>query len=91
MLIDFVQHQLKQFDEMASRIQAAPEDYINFDSVSDFYKAEWLKDFPKGSIWTATGLDDGAEQFYAIIEYRNHFLSISCCEKIEIRCGVYDQ
>lgn len=39
MLIDFVQHQLTQFDEMAARIQASPEKYINFDSVSDFYKA----------------------------------------------------
>jgi len=91
MLIDFIQHQLKQFDEMAVRIQAAPEDYINFDSVSDFYKAEWLNDFPKGTTWAATGLDDGAEQFYAIIEYRSHFLSISCSGQIEIHCGVYGQ
>ncbi|NNH39706.1 hypothetical protein [Acinetobacter terrae] len=91
MLIDFIQHQLKQFDEMASRIQAAPEKYIQFDSVSDFYKAEWLKDFPKGTTWAATGLDNGAEQFYAIIEYRSHFLSISCSEQIEIHCGVYGQ
>ena len=91
MLIDFNQSQLDQFDAMAAKIQASPEHYIDFDSVSDFYKAEWLKDFPKGSTWTATGLDDGAEQFYAIIEYRNHFLSISCCEKVEIRCGIYNQ
>ena len=91
MLIDFIQHQLKQFDEMASRIQAAPEKYIQFDSVSDFYKAEWLKDFPKGTTWAATGLDNGAEQFYAIIEYRSHFLSISCSGQIEIHCGVYGQ
>jgi len=91
MLIDFIQHQLKQFDEMASRIQAAPDHYIQFDSVSDFYKAEWLNDFPQGTTWAATGLDDGAEQFYAIIEYRSHFLSISCSEKIEIHCGVYGQ
>lgn len=90
MLINFMQHQLTQFDELASRIQAAPDNYINFDSVSDFYKAEWLNDFPKGTTWTVTGLDDGAEQFYAIIEYGNHFLSISCSEQIEIRCGIYD-
>lgn len=90
MLINFMQHQLTQFDELVSRIQAAPDNYINFDSVSDFYKAEWLNDFPKGSTWAATGLDDGAEQFYAIIEYGNHFLSISCSEQIEIRCGIYD-
>lgn len=91
MLIDFIQHQLKQFDEMASRIQAAPDHYIHFDSVSDFYKAEWLNDFPQGTTWAATGLDDGAEQFYAIIEYRSHFLSISCSGQIEIHCGVYGQ
>ena len=89
MLIDFVQHQFTQFDEMAARIQATPEKYINFDSVSDFYKAKWLNDFPKGTTWPATGLDDGAEQFYAIIEYRTHFLSISCTEQIEIRCGIH--
>ncbi|CAB1216084.1 hypothetical protein [Acinetobacter bouvetii] len=90
MLIDFIQHQIKQFDDLASRIQAEPEKYIHFDSVSDFYKAEWLKDFPNGTTWTTTGLDDGAEQFYALIEYRNHFLSISCTEQIEIRCGIRD-
>lgn len=43
MLIDFVQHQLTQFDEMAARIRNTHEKYINFDSVSDFYKAKWLK------------------------------------------------
>ena len=52
MLIDFVQHQFTQFDEMAARIQATPEKYINFDSVSDFYKAKWLNDFPKGTTWS---------------------------------------
>ena len=89
MLIDFIQYQFTKFDELASQIQATPEQYIHFDSVSDFYKAEWLNDFPSGTTWTATGLDDGAEQFYAIIEYKNHFLSISCTEKIEIRCGIF--
>lgn len=91
MLIDFIQHQLTQFDEMASRIQAAPEKYLHFDSVSDFYKADWLDDFPKGTTWAATGLDDGAAQFYALIEYRTHFLQISCGNTIEVRCGVHAQ
>lgn len=88
MLIDFTQYQFTKFAKLASQIQATPEQYIDFDSVSDFYKAEWLNDFPSGTTWTATGLDDGAEHFYAIIEYKNHFLSISCTEKIEIRFGI---
>ena len=87
MLIDFVQHQLQKFDELACQIQAEPEKYITFDSVSDFYKAAWLQDFPQGTTWTATGLDDGAEQFDAIIEYRGHFLRISCAEKVAIYCS----
>ena len=88
MLIDFTQYQLHRFDELAAQIQAEPEKYLNFDSVSDFYKAAWLQDFPQGTTWTATGLDDGAEQFDAIIEYRGHFLSICCAEKIVIHCGI---
>ncbi|MEJ2898760.1 hypothetical protein [Acinetobacter sp. NS-4] len=88
MLIDFTQYQLYRFDELAGRIQAEPEKYLNFDSVSDFYKAVWLQDFPQGTTWTATGLDDGAEQFDAIIEYRGHFLRISCTGKIAIYCSI---
>lgn len=72
MLIDFIQYQQQQFDEVASRIMTDPEQYIDFDSVSDFYKAKWLDDFPKGTTWSATGLDDGAEEFDAVIEYRDY-------------------
>lgn len=72
MLIDFIQYQQQQFDEVASRIMADPEQYIDFDSVSDFYKAKWLDDFPKGTTWSAKGLDDGAEEFDAVIEYRDY-------------------
>ncbi len=89
MLIDFTQAQLHKFDKLAGRIQAEPEKYINFDSVSDFYKAAWLQDFPQGTIWAVTGLDDGAVQFDVIIEYRGHFLRISCGEKMTIHCGIY--
>ena len=89
MLIDFTQAQFHRFDELAGRIQADPEKYLNFDSVSDFYKAAWLQDFPQGTIWTVTGLDDGAEQFDVIIEYRGHFLRISWGEKTTIHCGIY--
>lgn len=89
MLIDFIQYQQQQFDEVASRIMADPEQYIDFDSVSDFYKAKWLDDFPKGTTWSATGLDDGAEEFDAVIEYRDHYIRICCVNSIEISCGVY--
>ena len=88
MLIDFVQHQCQQFAELAAHIQAQPAAYIQFDSVSDFYKAEWLNDFPTGMTWAASGLDDGAAHFYTIIEYRNHYLSISCLQQVEICCGI---
>ncbi|ENV34836.1 hypothetical protein [Acinetobacter gerneri] len=76
MLIDFNQFQFKKFDEMVSRIKAHPQDYIDFDSVSDFYKADWLAAFPQGTTWFATGLDNGAEEFYAQIEYRHKKLTI---------------
>ncbi|OTG93056.1 hypothetical protein [Acinetobacter sp. ANC 3832] len=89
MLIDFIQYQQQQFDEVASRIMTDPEQYIDFDSVSDFYKAKWLDDFPKGTTWSATGLDDGAEEFDVVIEYRDHYIRISCVNSIEISCGVY--
>lgn len=88
MLIDFNQSQLDQFDAMAAKIQASPEHYIDFDSVSDFYKALWLNDFPTGTTWTVTGLDDGAEQFHAIIQYKTHFLTFSCTDHIEIYLGI---
>lgn len=88
MLIDFIEYQKQQFDKMAAQIVAHPEQYIDFDSVSDFYKAHWLSDFPQGTTWSASGLDDGAEYFYALIRYKNHYIKINVNEQIEVGCGI---
>lgn len=77
MLIDFRQAQLDRFVELAQKIQAQPKQYFQFDSVSDFYKASWLYDFPKGTIWYTSGLDDGADEFEAVICYAEARLIIS--------------
>lgn len=70
MIIDLREQQLLKFEQIAQKIMAQPETYLNFDSVADFYQATWLDDFPKGTTFYASGLDDGAEQFYARIELR---------------------
>jgi hypothetical protein len=51
------------------------EQDLDLNSVADFYAAPWLHDFPQGTTWYASGLDDGAEQFYAVIEFRGYRLS----------------
>ena len=89
MIINFLEVQLNKFDTLAKRIQNNPEEYIDFDSVSDFYKVKWLSEFPKGTIWTATGLDDGAEEFYALIEYKNHFLKIHQTPELSVTFGIH--
>ena len=90
MIIHFNQAKLKQFDVLAQKIVLHPEDYIWFDSVSDFFKATWLLEFPAGTTWSATGLDDGAEEFYALIEYKNHFLKIHQSHQLSVTCGMYE-
>ena len=45
MIIDFQQAKLQKFMALAMKIEAQPELYVQFDSVSDFYKADWLRDF----------------------------------------------
>lgn len=85
MLISFDAFKQQKFDQMATKIMADPETYLCFDSVSDFYKATWLDEFPQGTTWSATGLDDGAEQFYAVIEYGHHYLSISRTTSIAVK------
>ena len=49
MIIDFHQAQLQKFIALAMKIEAEPELYLQFDSVSDFYKADWLQAFPAGT------------------------------------------
>lgn len=88
MLIHFNQAKLQQFDELAHKIIQNPEQYLQFDSVSDFYKAAWLDLFPKGTTWAATGLDDGATEFYAIIQFQQHFLKINCLSEMSVTFGI---
>ncbi|MGL3044155.1 hypothetical protein ACSJMR_03575 [Acinetobacter pecorum] len=78
MIIDFHQVQLQKFMALAMKIEAVPELYLQFESVSDFYKADWLQAFPSGTEYFASGLDDGAEEFYAVICYGEMQLRISC-------------
>ncbi|MDR7016462.1 hypothetical protein [Acinetobacter sp. 3657] len=78
----------QKFDQIATKIIADPETYLCFDSVSDFYKATWLNEFPQGTTWSATGLDDGAEQFYAVIEYGYQYLSISRTTSVAVKLGI---
>ena len=87
-LIDFKQVLLKQFDLLAWDIWAYPECYLQFDSIADFYQAQWLNDFPKGTTWYATGLDDGAEHFYAKIEFCGHYLIIYSHETYAAEFGI---
>ena len=85
MIIDFKQMQLKKFDDLARTIEAMPEAYIQFDSVSDFYKVAWLADFPKGTQWFCSGLDDGAENFDVLIQYDQHQLKVSVGDQLTVQ------
>ena len=87
MLIDFRQAQLGLFIELAWKIQAQPQQYLQFDSVSDFYKATWLNNFPKGTTWYTSGLDDGADEFDICIEYRDIYLIIEYTSQLKITLG----
>ncbi|WP_038345305.1 hypothetical protein [Acinetobacter sp. A47] len=87
MLLSLEAFKQQKFDQLAARIMANPEAYLDFDSVADFYQATWLDEFPQGTTWSATGLDDGAEQFYAMIEYKDHYLYISCLHSVTVKLG----
>ncbi|KHN66114.1 hypothetical protein AV645_01360 [Acinetobacter calcoaceticus] len=80
MILNLVIYKQQQFDVMAQKIMAEPEKYIDFNSVSDFYNAEWLKDFPQGTQVSATGLDDGAEEFYAVVQFKQQYLKFDIKE-----------
>jgi hypothetical protein len=81
MLLSLDDYKCQQFDEAAEKIMAEPQKYCEFNSVSDFYKAAWLKDFPQGTQVSATGLDDGAEEFYAVIAFKSQYLQIDVTDK----------
>lgn len=76
-ILDLEAYKMHQFERMAEKIIKNPGYYLDFDSVADFYKAVWLNDFPQGTTFSATGLDDGAECFYAVIEYKQKKINIS--------------
>ena len=80
MLLSLDVYKQQQFDLIAAKIMAEPAKYIDFSSVSDFYNAGWLKDFPQGSQTSATGLDDGAEEFYAIVQFKQQYLKFDIKE-----------
>jgi hypothetical protein len=88
MLIDFIQIQKQKFEALALDIIAEPERYLDFDSVSDFYKVQWLNDFPQGTTWIVSGLDNGAEEFCIQIEYKDHFLFIEVQHPRKIQYGI---
>ena len=75
-LYDLEQYKQQCFDDLAQKILQSPEDYLDFDSVSDVYKATWLNDFPQGTTWSVSGLDDGADEFYILIQYKSKKLTI---------------
>lgn len=80
MILNLVIYKQQQFDAMAQKIMAEPEKYIDFNSVSDFYKAAWLKEFPQRTQVSATGLDDGAEEFYAVVQFKQQYLKFDIKE-----------
>ncbi len=80
MILNLVIYKQQQFDIMAQKIMAEPTKYIDFNSVSDFYKVAWLKDFPQGTQVSATGLDDGAEEFYAMVQFKEQYLNFDIKE-----------
>lgn len=80
MLLSLDAYKQQQFDQIAAKIIAEPAKYIDFNSVSDFYNAAWLKDFPQGTQVSATGLDDGAEKFYAVVQFKQQYLKFDIKE-----------
>ncbi|MCK0914041.1 hypothetical protein BFR85_013415 [Acinetobacter pittii] len=80
MLLSLEVYKQQQFDQIAAKIMAEPKQYCEFNSVSDFYNAAWLKDFPRGSQISAAGLDDGAEEFYAVIQFKQQYLKFDIKE-----------
>ncbi|KQQ76000.1 hypothetical protein [Acinetobacter sp. Leaf130] len=80
MLLSLDGYKQQQFDQIAAKIMAEPEKYCEFNSVSDFYNAEWFKDFPQGTQVSATGLDDGAEEFYTVVQFKQQYLKFDIKE-----------
>ena len=86
-IINFKQTPLDQFDALIRRIVSAPNDYLNFDSVSDFYQAPWLNDLPKSAVWEVSGLDNGAEVFDVRLSCYERVVFIYIADEIVIQDG----
>ncbi|MEQ1079933.1 hypothetical protein [Acinetobacter seifertii] len=86
MILNLVIYKQQQFDAVAQKIMAEPTKHIDFNSVSDFYKAAWLKDFPQGTQVSATGLDDGAQEFYAVVQFKQQYLKFDIKENYSTLC-----
>ena len=90
-LLSLAAFKQQKFAQMVDKIIANPEAYLNFNSVADFYQARWLDEFPQRTTWWATGLDDGAEQFYAVIEYGTQYLYIRRLDEVMVEYGIRQQ
>ena len=80
MMIDFNLAQQQKFATFAQKIMAEPLDYVDFYSVSDFYKVPWLNHLPYGTTLAVSGLDDGALSFYVALKFKQQFLNIDIQE-----------
>lgn len=89
MLLDFYQKPIAQFLKVSEQLMARED--LALSSVADFYAATWLHDFPQGTTWHASGLDDGAEQFYAVIEFRGYRLSFAVAETTTLQLQLPQQ
>lgn len=89
MIIDFKSAQLKKFDDLALKIQSNPDTYLDLESISDFYKSDWLNEFPNGTCWYCSGLDNGdGGEFDILIEYENRALKISISSTIKLELQI---
>ena len=84
MLIDFRQKQIQQFQVLIEKIMSEPARYLNFDTVADFYQAEWLSELPKAAEYAVSGLDDGAEYFEVKITLYGHVFRLSYDEQMSM-------
>ncbi|WP_298147623.1 hypothetical protein [uncultured Acinetobacter sp.] len=83
MLIDFYQDKIQQFLACCEQLMQCED--LKLYSVADFYAASWLNDFPQGTTWRTSGLDDGAEEFYAVIEFRGYRLTLDVGQTTQLK------
>lgn len=88
MVIDLVEYQCQQFHKIVQRLRDAPELYLHFDHIGDFYQANFLDEFPQGTTWSVLGLDDGGEYFDVVIRYRDCFMKLIQTETLHIQTSL---